>query len=711
MAVERAANRWQEPVRWLTVAVLAIVVVVPIVGNQVRVADVDPQFMRDLIERVHRFGGTFYQNGIYNKGVLEPVVYNVARHLGGYDGMWLTISAFAAVAALICSFVMARTVRWTGGPKTLALAASAALYIHLTVSPSNYAGVFYARNMTVTLLALAWLVAFEERCWRSPRARLLSAIALGALFGVVVNPLVTGVFACAAIALAAGAMRSYRLEASERPRLGGATVGSAFVVFVAVPVWYVLRGSFGAYWASWYTDAKFQSIGTRRSLGSQFALGWHKISQYYQHRSILLLVIAAFVAFTYATWPRATTRERAMHVSLLGWLAAAWLEQVLNQRYSAHYFVINTVPMALMIAVLLGNAGRAVMKNPRMARASIAWPLIAVVGTVYLSGGKGLMGAVKKTSSFTSPRAETQNSADNQGGSVRSVRGILDLVSHENDGVLMWTNEASRYLDVHRVAAGRFIWKSFLTGEVYLGATSPQYVVPHTWQWFRQDIRQSKPVAFVRTNDLPAAGTPFADLISTRFLVAFQGQQTVYLRGDVARRVIEPSASTQWQPTAAPPAGTGGTAAEGSATYGGGTQGRQNDSLPIADHGCFRLDGRVSSQSGSPAVDFRIDPATTEPITDLKVEPVHLRIAGDQASSASDAIVYESAASGLDTSGRGYDEFSLVVGRRAAVLVVNGQIRAALRLPAAPKVSMTSGTDSLDLTNLSTGAAPAGSGC
>src|SRR5207248_7853631 len=104
---------------------------------------------------------------------------------------------------------------------------------------------------------------------------------------------------------------------------------------------------------------------------------------------------------------------------------------------------------------------------------------------------------------------------------------------------------------------------------------------------------------------------------------------------------------------------TGWTASEGSAVYRGDIEGRQNDSLPIADHGCFRLDGRVSSQSGSPAVDFRFDPATTKPIADLKVEPVHLRIAGDKASSASDAIVYESAASGLDTSGRGYDEFSL----------------------------------------------------
>src|SRR4051794_34677374 len=367
--------------------------------------------MRDLIERAHRFGGTFYENGIYNKGVLEPFVYNLARHLGGYGGMWLTISIFAAIAGLVCAFVMARTVRWTGGPVLLALAAGAVLYIHLTVSPSNYAGVFYARNMTVTLLAIAWLIAFEERLWRSPRARLVSAVAMGALFGVVVNSLITEVFAGAAIALAAAAMLSYRAEAAERLKIIGATLGSAFVVFVAVPIWYALRGNLGAYWASWYTDAKFQSIGTRRSLGSQFALGWHKIYDYYQHRSILLLIIAAFVVFVYATWPRATTRERAMNLALLGWLAAAWLEQILNQRYSAHYFVVNAIPTALMIAVLLGNAGRAMLANPRVARTSIAWPLIAIVGAVYLFGGKGFMDAVRRTSRFTSTRAEAEDSA------------------------------------------------------------------------------------------------------------------------------------------------------------------------------------------------------------------------------------------------------------------------------------------------------------
>jgi hypothetical protein len=334
-----------------------------------------------------------------------------------------------------------------------------------------------------------------------------------------------------------------------------------------------------------------------------------------------------------------------------------------------------------------------------------------VVGAVYLFGGKGFMDALRRTSRFTSTRAEAEDAANGQGGSIRSVRGVLDLVSRDNDAVLMWTNEASRYLDVHRVAAGRFIWKSFLTGEVYLGATSPQYVVPHMSQWFREDIRQSKPAAYVQTADSPAEGTPFADLVSNDFTKAFEGQQTVYLRNDVVRRVLGDKSTSPWQPSGSAPAGTGWTASTGSATYRSDAQGRQNDALPVAGQSCFRIDGKVSAQGGPPRLDFRFDPTTTNGTTDLKVEPLHLRIAGDKATSASDAVDYESVPSGVDTTGRGFDDFSLVVGRRAAVLAVNGQIRAAMRLPSPMEVSVTSGTDALDLSDVSVGPAPAGSGC
>ncbi|HWW52229.1 MAG TPA: hypothetical protein VNY84_00560, partial [Acidimicrobiales bacterium] len=304
MAEERAP-RGRLVLQAVTVAVLTVIAVVPVVGNQLRVADVDPQFMRDLIERMHRFGGTFYQNGIYNKGALEPVVYDVARHLGGYNGMWVMISAFAAVAALVSAVVAGRIARWVGAPKALAMAVGIALYVHLTVSPSNYAGVLYARNMTTALLAVAFFLTFEDRCWRSKRARLVTAIGLGVALGVVTQSLFTEALAGAAIGIPALVLLAHRAVPEERIKLAGATVGSALAIVVGVPIWYVLRGSFTAYWASWFQDARLQSIGTQRSLGSQLALGRHQIYIYYQHRPLALFVIVAFVVLTYAMWPGA----------------------------------------------------------------------------------------------------------------------------------------------------------------------------------------------------------------------------------------------------------------------------------------------------------------------------------------------------------------------------------------------------------------------
>ena len=709
---ERALRLLDPGVRWLTVATLTVVGIVPIVGDELRVQNVDPQFMRDIIERVHRFGGTFYQNGIYNKGPLEPVVYDLARHIGGYNGMWLVVSAFAAIAALAAAVAAARTSRWTGAPAALALATGVALYIHLTLSPSDYAGVLYARNMTVALLAVAWVLTFEERLWRTARTRMTVALAVGALLGLVVQTLVGEAFTAAAIGLGLLAMISSRVGHPERAALRRATVVSAAVVFAAAPAWYALRGSFAAYWTSWYGHAHLMSVGTRRSLASQFALGWNRAYAYYQHRPLVFLAIVAFVVFTYATWPSRDRRERIIHLALLGWLAGSWLEQVLNQRYSSHYFVINAVPTALMIAVLLGHAGRAAAANPRLARTAVAWPLIAIVGTVYLSGARGVRDAVMRTSRFTSLAATARETADNQGGAVRSVRGVLDLVSEDGDPVLAWTNEASLYLDFDRVAAGRFIWKSFLVGEVYLGATSRRYVLPHTSTWFRDDLARSRPVAFVKNDGDPVRGTPFADLVRRDFRLVYKGHDSVYLRDTVASAVLDRSATTPWHAPASPVGRSGWTISPTGASFATGPINRGTDALLLARDSCFRIDGTLDTDADAPAaVDFRFD-SNDSGDTDLKVERLHLRMDGARASSASDSVDYESVPSGVAASDRGPVDFSLIVGRRAAVLVVRGQIRAAMRMVSrSVSVAALSRGRSLTLSDLRVGPAVPGSGC
>lgn len=696
---------------WVTVAAITIVVAVPFLGNELHVQDYDSQFARDIVERVHYFGGTFYENGIYNKGPLELCVYNVARHLGGYDGMWFWVSIFGTIASLIIAFVAAGTARWWGAPKALALATGIVVFIHLSLSSSDYAGILYARNLTVTLLAVAWAVTFEERFWRSSRGRMLSCVVAGTVLGLVVQTLVAEVFSATTIGLALVGLIFHRADAAARAKLILLAGGSAVVAFLSAPAWYLLRGSFREYWTSWYGHAHLMASGTGRSLGAQFGVGLEKMYTYYQQRPLVALAIMAFAGFTYVTWPRVTSRDRAMNATLLGWLAGAWMEQILNQRYSSHYFIINAVPTALMIAVLVGYAGRAIWENPRTARISIALPLAAIIGALHLSGAKEFADDAKRTSRFTSFGASSREEQKGKAGDIQTVRGVFDLVSHDNDAVLAWTNTPWAYLDVRRVAAGRFIWKSFLMGEIYLGNSGPQYVLPHTWDWFREDVRRSRPVAFLKTEGDPAPGTPFAKLVDDDFQLVYSGKEPVYLRKDVAAEILQGSATRPWvSPPGAVPNGRW-RVSPGSATYQGGSD-DGSSAWRLAGDSCVRIDGTADTdESKPPAFDLRFEAPKTSSDSDPKPEALHLKLNGDKASSGSDAVEYESIPSGVQADADGPVNFSIVVGRRAAILVVGGQIRAATRIPPSATVSLTSLRSSLTLSDLRVGAAPSVGGC
>ncbi|MGI9021982.1 MAG: hypothetical protein ACR2HV_01880 [Acidimicrobiales bacterium] len=709
---EPVTGRWlRVGVLWLTVAAITVVAAVPLLGNELRVQDWDAQFARDIVERVHHFGGTFYENGIYNKGPLELFAYNVARHLGGYDGMWYWVSIFGTVAGLVVAVVAGRTVRWKGAPGALALATGAVLFVHLLLSSSDYAGVLYARNMTAALLAIGWAVTFEERLWLSPRRRMVSCVVGGAVLGLVVQTLVAEVFAAAAIGLALVAMIIHRAEPAARARLVLLAVGSALATFLSAPAWYLLRGSFQEYWTSWYGHGRLMASGTGRSLGSQFGLGWDKMYSYYQQRPLVALAILAFLAFTYATWPRAGWSDRAMNLAVVGWLAGSWMEQILSQRYSSHYFVINAVPTALMVAVLVGYAGNALRQYPRAAKITIAMPLIAIMGALYFSGFKEFREGAKRASRFTSFSATAREEDKGKGGDIQAARGVLDLVSRDNDPILSWTNAPWPYLNFHRVAAGRFIWKSFLMGEIYLGGSGPQYVLPHTWEWFDEDIRRSQPAAFVKIEEDPAPGTPFADLVESQFQLVYGGKESIYLRTDVAREVLTSSATRPWvsPPDDAP--GPGWTVGSGSAAYQGSADAGTN-ALPLAGENCVRIDGTAdTAENAPPAFDVRFEDNATKPDGEPEEETMLLKLEGDEATSGSEAVEYESIPSGVQAGFDGPVKFSVVVGSRAAALVVDGQMRAAVRIPPSVTVSLTPSRSSLALTDLRVGTAPSVSGC
>jgi hypothetical protein len=118
------------------------------------VQNVDPQFSMVLVQRTIHFGGTFFDNALQDHGPIEPFFYDVAARLGGRNGAWYVISAMVTLTSLVLAYVAARTARFAGGTRDIGVAVGAAVFVHFAISPANYAGVFYIRNMTTLLLAL-----------------------------------------------------------------------------------------------------------------------------------------------------------------------------------------------------------------------------------------------------------------------------------------------------------------------------------------------------------------------------------------------------------------------------------------------------------------------------------------------------------------------------------------------------------------------------
>ncbi len=218
-------QRAEQVLRRATVPVLVIVgIVTTVPGNWLRVQNVDPQFSMVLVQRTIRFGGTFFDNALQDHGPIEPFLYDVAARLGGRNGAWLVVSAMVTLVSLVLAYAAARTARFTGATREIGIAVGAAVFVHFTISRSNYAGVLYIRNMTTVLLAIAWVLIIEDRAWASARRRRVAAIAIGGLLGLALQGLLS-TFAAGVLGLVAlGAVWS-RVELEERLPLAAVMSG------------------------------------------------------------------------------------------------------------------------------------------------------------------------------------------------------------------------------------------------------------------------------------------------------------------------------------------------------------------------------------------------------------------------------------------------------------------------------------------------------
>lgn len=669
-------RRWYVPA---TAAALTAFAIVAVFRMETTVPNYDPQYMRVLVERTMEQGGSYYSNGIHNKGPLEPVLYELAGTLGGRDGWWFVVAVFALVAAVCVGLGAAVVAVRVGGSTLLGVCVAVVAIVHLTVSDADYAGVLYARNVTTALMALALGVAAYGPFWATDRGRSRAVVAIGAATGLAVQTLLTAAFTVLPVLLwAMWERRSARVWG--RPAWLVLPAVSA-VTFASAPLLYLTVGPRQDFVDGYWTHARFMSTGTGRTLASQLELGWDQFVDYYGARPELVALLVASFLVAGARWRALSRSARGLHVAVAAWWIGAWIELVVSQRYSSHYFSVLAVPTIMLLALLVGDVAPLLRPMMRSRPAFALLPLLVAYVTIEVGGRTGFdlgvesVATVRSTGDFAARREVGVD------GRTRMLRATLDLVSDEGDPLLVWTSYPWPYLNLERTSATRYIWKTFLLGEIYLGESGPEYVLPGTWEQFAADLDDTDPAAYyVEAVNPIDPTTPFRTEVDARFTDVFADEgATLGLRRDLATWLAEP----------VPAADATGVPELSGTPY------------TASPDGCVRIDGAIA-------------PDATEP---LVVELGGEQAAALVASVAGDAVVVQSrpvaGAGWMHRVPIGDDPLPIrvVVGARAAVLVVDGQVAGAVEVAAGTDVVVSSGVAELTELGATVSTPPPVTGC
>jgi hypothetical protein len=703
--------RWGRPV---VIAVLVALAIIAVFHMQLSAPNYDPQYMRVLVERTIRLGGSYYENGIHNKGPLEPAIYELAGRIGGRSGFWFVIAIFTMATTLVIAAATALATELAGGVRVVAIAVAVMTATHLTLSDSDYAGVLYSRNITVGLLAAAFAVGGWDGAWRSERRRIGAVIVAGLAIGLAVQTLLSASFT--AIPVLAWVMWTRRQERVWSRPVWLAVPVVAAIGFLSAPVYYRIFGPWDSFVDGWWTYARWMNTATGRSLGGQFGLGVDQFADYYGDRPVLFVVTVAFLADAAVRWRVLDAPGRALRATIAGWWLAAWIELALSQRYSSHYFSILAVPSLLMIAVLVGSVtgrlrqagaghtptrSRTVVSPVFSTVFSTVLPLAVVIVTIYVGGTASLREGFREASAFGGVGDFDDRREQLLDGRTHMLRAALDMVSEPDDPLLMWTSYPWPYLNLHRVPATRYIWKNFLLGEIYLARSGPQYVLPDTWETFAADVQRTDPAAFVVEAVNPVVtGTPFGTLVDERFTTMYTDDvATLAYRDDLARWFQSPPENPAEHPASAAPAG--------------GVDLDPDAPLVLEDEGCVRLDGEIVS---APADEARVSFffGSTPPAGGVTPAINFAKTGDGSAATTSRGPVGNPFAVRLAVSPpsrTAATAFTLVVGSRAAVLVVDGAIVGAVEVDWRDEIIVETSSDGTRLDHLVRSPPPATSGC
>lgn len=701
----------QSPVRFtnaLAASVATLGVFVTWVGLEYRTQDFDPQYTRTIVERAATYGGTYYQNGIHNKGPLETALYDSVRLFTSYDSFWLGISVYVILIAALLGATAGLVARTLGASRLVTVTAASFVMLHFTLSSSDYAGVLYSRNITTALVAIAFALALWDKPWATPRGASTSLVVCGLVLGLAVQTLLTTVLSGTVVATYVIVHRR-RSTALRHPAITMATAGG--LAIVSAPVWYGARGSFAEFWSGWWTYAGYMSSGTGRSLPDQFGLGLERFIGYYQQRPGVALVLIVFGVITWGEWSGFSPARRRLHITLTMWFVAAWIELVLAQRYSSHYFSVIAVPTAFM-AVIVGFSLLETLRHRRTVAApqprvtssrgrSYGPALLASIAVLATQGTDLVWAGVEGASNYRNTATPTETRDEYRSGADRTARAVMDLMSTRGDALLAWTMYPWTYLEHERVPATRLIWKSFMIGEIYLGRTSTDYVLDETWDWFIEDLAESRPQVYARPVETELVdGVPFNGIVDDAFTVVYTGPDLeIGLSRERWQTLRSPTAAVDLIDAPSPldlaPVNTeeAGWSIDLSRRTAMNIRADQpTEPLSIGAATCRRFDGTVRGRDRTLRFQF-VDPS--EPM-----DAVHIGLDGDRAWSGSRTIRYleQLLPSGAaDTGSVATVPFSLVVGTQSAALIVDDVIVAAVSFDGAATLALDSDSADLDI--------------
>ena len=669
---------------------LAIISLGALISVEHRSQDFDPQYTKTIIDRAAKFGGTYYQNGIHNKGPLETALYDSARLFTSHGSYWFGIAFYVLVISALLSVAVATVARISGATKTIALSAAVLVFLHFTISSSDYAGVIYSRNMTTCAVAIVFALMWWPRAWSSQRRSQWTYVCSFIALGLAVQTLITTLFAAMVLGVA---LIIHRRRAVQFERPITVAIATFSTTILTAPAWYLLRGSFNEFWSGWWTYAGFMSAGTGRSFVNQLGLGWKECVGYYQDRPLMLLLVVGFVFTTWFSWKALEKFQRIMHIALILWFGTGWIELVLGQRYSSHYFSVLAVPSVFMGAILSSQLGLIIAHRKEVPvslnheKVRYALPIATAIVVLFSQCSDLFWTGTEQLGTFTTFSHYQKQRNQNQGGEGRTTRAVIDLVSHQGDPLLAWTMYPWTYLEHDRVPASRFSWKSFMVGEIYLGKTSPKYVLPETWNWFAQDMQQAQPKAYVRPKEtLLSVQTPFAQYVSERFINVYDGNS------------MEVSLDhNSWSALVAQPSQAMDIAEDKIFS--------ETSPFVLSNTNCVRISGTLNSSDSNEesSIIFNVSDPTAS------YENVHLSLSSTRAASSSDNV--EFASKDLEPNNSSSLDFLVIVGSHSAVLVVNGKVVAGTRTGDQAQLSVALKSGQPSLSNLRIDTAPQLDGC